>query len=296
MDIESMANGKTGFPLLAQRIALNPDYESFIFRKFDRLSARNLLHLEGKLAYLEHKLDQADERAALPSADNESRRSIRAWEAFEENAADPARPEHMHMKLTEQIQETLKEYQALLRQNQIAALEAPKNRAFDVAYNQFHEDVRDEFGHTKRRRPLFAGLAECRLGEGNRRDLVAVRRPADKDLLSRFLQDHWIFKTTRVTDESEHIKENHVAWVAAGISTLVAAILLLGAIVILRLLKEEKAQLGVIATLMVLFAGSVGILTNARRAEIFAATAAYTAVLVVFVSSNSVSCTCKPGG
>jgi hypothetical protein len=110
MDVESMASGKNGFPLLAQRIALSPDYESFIFRKFDRLSARNLLHLEGKLAYLEHKLDQTDEKAALPSADNESRRSIRAWEAFEENALDPLRPEHVHMKLVEQVQETLKEY------------------------------------------------------------------------------------------------------------------------------------------------------------------------------------------
>ena len=35
-----------------------------------------------------------------------------------------------------------------------------------------------------------------------------------------------------------------------------------------------------------LFAASVGILTNARRAEVFGATAAYAAVLVVFVSST----------
>lgn len=213
MDVESMASGKAGFPALAQRIALSPDYESFIFRKFDRLSARNLLHLESKLVYLEHKLDQADDKAALPSADNESRRSIRAWEAFEENAADPARPEHIRMKIAEQVQETLKEYrklhstptnssnpslikteEALLRQNQIAALEAPTNRAFEVAYNQFHDDVNDECGHIKRRRPLLAGLSEFRLGGGNRRDLVAVRRLAEKDILSRFLQDHWMFK------------------------------------------------------------------------------------------------------
>jgi hypothetical protein len=36
----------------------------------------------------------------------------------------------------------------------------------------------------------------------------------------------------------------------------------------------------------VLFAACVGILTNARRDQIFGATAAYSAVLVVFVSSN----------
>lgn len=35
-----------------------------------------------------------------------------------------------------------------------------------------------------------------------------------------------------------------------------------------------------------LFAACVGILTNARRDQIFGATAAYAAVLVVFVSSD----------
>ncbi|KAG7284292.1 hypothetical protein NEMBOFW57_010661 [Staphylotrichum longicolle] len=220
------------------------NYESFVFRKFDRLSARNLLHLEARLAYLEHKLDQSDEEAALPSADNETQ-------------------------------------EALLRQNQIAVLEAPKKRALDVAYNQSYDGIKDELGHIKRRRPLLAGLA-------------------DKDLLSQFLQDHWMFKrhlkTTKVTDDTEHIKENHVAWVAAGVSTIIAAILLLGAIVTLRLLTEENTRLGLIALFTVLFAASVGILTNARRAEIFAATAANAAVLVVFMSSDPGNCTCKLGG
>lgn len=41
-----------------------------------------------------------------------------------------------------------------------------------------------------------------------------------------------------------------------------------------------------IAAFTVLFAVSVGLLTNAKRVEIFAATAAYAAVLVVFVSGD----------
>jgi len=35
-----------------------------------------------------------------------------------------------------------------------------------------------------------------------------------------------------------------------------------------------------------LFGAIIGLLTNARRPEIFASTAAYTAVLVVYVSTN----------
>ena len=43
--------------------------------------------------------------------------------------------------------------------------------------------------------------------------------------------------------------------------------------------------MGLMAMFMVLFAISVAVLTNAKRAEIFASTAAYAAVLVVFASS-----------
>ncbi|KAI1467855.1 uncharacterized protein F4812DRAFT_459139 [Daldinia caldariorum] len=62
--------------------------------------------------------------------------------------------------------------------------------------------------------------------------------------------------------------------VTSIVSTIAAAILLLGAIALLRLLNQGSAQLGVIAMFMVLFAVSVGVLTNARRSEIFASTAA----------------------
>jgi hypothetical protein len=44
--------------------------------------------------------------------------------------------------------------------------------------------------------------------------------------------------------------------------------------------------LGLLTVFTLLFAGSIGLLTNARRAEVFAATAAYAAVLVVFVSGD----------
>ncbi|EKJ76081.1 hypothetical protein FPSE_03713 [Fusarium pseudograminearum CS3096] len=104
-----MATTASGFPGLAQNIASTPDYETFIFRKFDRLSARNLLHLESRLAYLEWKLDRADEQA-MQSQDNETLRSMRAWEAFEENAKDQSRAENARMAIAEEIKKTLGEY------------------------------------------------------------------------------------------------------------------------------------------------------------------------------------------
>lgn len=102
---------RTGFPALADNTANNPNYETFIFRKFDWLSARNLLHLESRLAYLEQKLNQLDVQAV--HGDNEELRSIRSWEAFEENAKDKDRPEHARMIIEREIREVLKEYREI---------------------------------------------------------------------------------------------------------------------------------------------------------------------------------------
>ena len=62
--------------------------------------------------------------------------------------------------------------------------------------------------------------------------------------------------------------------------------LLIGAIVSLYVVTQPAAKLGLVAMYTVLFASSVTLCTNARRAEVFAATAAYAAVLVVFVSGD----------
>jgi hypothetical protein len=83
-----------------------------------------------------------------------------------------------------------------------------------------------------------------------------------------------------------HFSESRIAFAVAALSVLLAAILLVGAIVNLYLVQSNLKRLGLIGVYTGMFAGSVGILTNARRAELFVSTAAYAAVLVVFVSGN----------
>lgn len=290
MDVER-TNSETkakGFRALAERIARGPDHEIFIFRRFDQLSARNIINLESRLAYLESKLEVADQ-IAEKSEDITTLISTECWEGFESSADDPVRPEHGRMKLVKEISHALKEYhEALIRQSQIAVLDDPRERALQVALHLSSDDEYDDLGIKKTtRRPLVYGVAGERLAVENHPDLVAVRRPVESDVLSRLLQDHWMFKKVSQGDGTTYIAENHVRWAAAVISTLVAAILLLGAIVLLRVFKSESAQQGMIAMFVVLFSASVRVLTNARRAEIFAATAAYAAVLVVFISSSA---------
>jgi hypothetical protein len=70
------------------------------------------------------------------------------------------------------------------------------------------------------------------------------------------------------------------------VNVLLAAVLLFGAIFNLYFVTEDQKRLGLVAGYTVAFAVCVGLLTNARRSEIFGACAAYAAVLVVFVSGN----------
>jgi hypothetical protein len=72
-----------GFPALAAWIGRDPDNETFVFRKFDRLSARNLLQLQCQLIQLEDEIDKLDD-AARKSPDLDARQASRRREKLKE--------------------------------------------------------------------------------------------------------------------------------------------------------------------------------------------------------------------
>lgn len=118
-------------------------------------------------------------------------------------------------------------------------------------------------------------------------DLFTLANPIEEDYLSRFLQNHWLFKRRQTSEQYARTtvyKNAHITRTVAALDLVLAALLLIGAIVNLYFVPHAKAKLGLVAMYTILFASSIALCTNARRAEIFAATAAYAAVLVVFVS------------
>ena len=155
-------------------------------------------------------------------------------------------------------------------------LQRPGNRVFGVFSNWF-----------SKARP-FVGYGRNLLEEQN--DFVALGMTEEQDRLTRIMQDLGgrCLPGLRHSDSSEvkYYSERTVKKVIAGISIIMAALLLEGAIVALYLITDPRIRLGLIALFMVLFAGGIGLLSNAKRSEMFAATAAYAAVLVVFVSGN----------
>jgi hypothetical protein len=92
-----------GYPRLAAFVASDKDGSTTIFKRFNRLAARNLLILQSELAELEAKLDSFDK------ADGETRetaQSLRNWNEYKSRAEKA--PERM--ELINDIRKCLKEY------------------------------------------------------------------------------------------------------------------------------------------------------------------------------------------
>lgn len=72
---------RSGYPALATWRAGDPDSETSIYRKFDRLSARNYFFLQCQLLEPEAELDKHDE-ASWHNGTINSRLSLKRWETF----------------------------------------------------------------------------------------------------------------------------------------------------------------------------------------------------------------------
>jgi hypothetical protein len=120
-------------------------------------------------------------------------------------------------------------------------------------------------------------------------DLVALNKLAEEDYLSRIAHAYWPVRGKRNNDPFNRTliyKNVNICRAVTAIGLMLAAMLLVGAIVHLYFVLDPAAKLGFVAMYTLLFASSVAFCTNARRVEVFAATAAYAAVLVVFVSGD----------
>lgn len=103
---------KEGFADVARWISLDPDNETFIYRRFNQLAARNLLYLQSELLAIEKQLDELDKNDAL-SDDMTLKDSARTWEtlvSLHENGNTDAKT---RMDLIVKLRAKLKEYRSL---------------------------------------------------------------------------------------------------------------------------------------------------------------------------------------
>ncbi|KAI5865961.1 hypothetical protein GGS23DRAFT_362489 [Durotheca rogersii] len=299
-----------GFEKLAEWTASIPDYEAYIFRRFDRLSARNLQFLESELATLEEELQDEDQDARKHAGKAADAVTLRNWTKFEELAAREGTKESRRMKLGREINEKLKNYyEMLVLQSKIVAMGRPEKYQLSVVRKYFHGSdgiPEDELGNSQPRQPtgskdvekgadkgleydhsrLLAGPDESRLK--NKKELLALNPPSEKDLITQMIRSHPGFLPKEISPDGkrEYTNEKVIGRVAAILSVSLAIGLMLGAIFSLRAVQSDGGRIGLIVAFTVTFAVTVGILTDAKRAEVFASSAAYAAVLVVFVSGD----------
>jgi hypothetical protein len=98
-----------GFPSLAAFMSENSYSESFIFQRFDRLAARNLIYMQSELAELQKKMDDLDRQDNQPPFDLEARKCARSWEDFE-RIKDHNSKQQERWDLMIKIKEKLREY------------------------------------------------------------------------------------------------------------------------------------------------------------------------------------------
>ncbi|KAM0249351.1 hypothetical protein ACHAQJ_009112 [Trichoderma viride] len=103
---------KEGFAQVARWIALDPDKEAFMYRRFDELAARNLLYLQSELLVLEYQLNQLDKNDAN-SSDMDLRDAIMTWETLVRQCNSGNEGARVRMDLVVEMRAKLKEYRAL---------------------------------------------------------------------------------------------------------------------------------------------------------------------------------------
>ena len=101
-----------GYPSLAAFIASDCDKSIAIYRRFDRLSARNLLYLQSELVELEARQDALD--AEYLRGTTEDKKSARNWHTLKLRAAEPGNTaEKERVEISEEIRKKFKEYRTI---------------------------------------------------------------------------------------------------------------------------------------------------------------------------------------
>ena len=155
-------------------------------------------------------------------------------------------------------------------ESDILALKSPAHRVLG--------DLRRECGGWKRNEqgkwsqenlPIFEGSSmEDRLKD--EKDLCVLAPPVERDRLTKFLEGPFSF----FFRDADFISHRKIEALVSFISMVVALLFLLGALWGLYGVSDAAAQLLMLSGFAVAFGGALGLLTNARRQDVFAATAA----------------------
>lgn len=258
---------------------MDSDSDLSIYRRFGALNGRNLLYLQSELHDLETQLHDLDIDADRRTHGNDAWATPRSWRALNRTEGE------RHLEVVIKLRLRLDEYnRALNHQAWLLSLKGPKRRPWMNMVNYMRAN-RTEMTETDAHfvRDEFRG------------DLVALRSE-ERELLSAFL-GRYSFGFFGSKNNKSHSADGQMISFSDGkirsfvrvLAIVVSSVLPILAIVVLYFIKSPTAQLGAIVAFSALCSTALALLSNAKNFEIIAATAAYGAVQVVFVSGNATS-------
>jgi len=270
------ADRLSGYPALANLMGQHGSMA--LYKQFADLSAHSLLMQQVELLDLQRELDNQqglglDEKATASMH------------------SQPPNDGHWQLVLT--IRQRLKEYhEAVLRQAAIKNL--PKPNEYDTKV------LRDWLGREKGGNNFLSGVEDLPWLESETSDLVAVSS-RDFDSITRWTAETlvpWLYRSKILKrapisgqEELGLVEWNEATYLrtARGVSVVVSSLIPSLAIVILYFIHNLIARILTAMGLSFVFSIALALSTPARPAEIFAASAAFAAVQVVFIGSTSLS-------
>ncbi|KAK4892340.1 hypothetical protein LTR27_009174 [Elasticomyces elasticus] len=294
-----------GYPRLA---AFQCSEDNFgLYRAFDYLHSRTILDLQAELSCLEQELELLDAHDVLPepTRDDNLDGGLRLKDrAYDIEACLKSGSTRTRVTVLKDIRDRLDEYDKLLvNARAVSSFQRPSNRVYRNVRKYMHNtkplcdaDMRSirckEDVITLRQGREYAnfdGFVERAL----RCVDVHILKPifkTKKPPLERFLCTPELHKKT--TNKYIHYySSSRINRVVGMIITVVIFILLIVPVITMYRLTSFGNQattldaVGILIVFTMLFSAAMSLLTKASRHELFAASAAYCAILVVFISN-----------
>lgn len=283
-------DGFGGYARLARVMGDVPDVA--IFKRFAHLSVESLLHYQAEICSLEKRL------AEFQSEDKEDTTdSDRRWYAFNSqtlrDSADGDEGEDPNQWQTIlRLRELLKEYYAaMLLHQQVVDLNKPQQKQLQA--------LRDWMFYPHRGRILLADV-DVEVWKTTKLEELVTLEPKSTDGVTFSkstlglvrLYHRFIGRYLHKQEPEDHFRnsvvyrDDGVFKVIRVIKTLAACLMPIVGIVVLYVVQDMAARLGIIAAFTAIFAFTLCYFTPAGIKDIFSATAAFSAVLVVFVGAT----------
>jgi len=288
----------SGYPKLSGRMGLVP--EMAMFRRFGTLNAQMLLYMQSELIHLENELRELETEDSRSNQPYKSKYSRDAF--FLYNPITPG--DDRQLRLVMEIKAKLKEYnKALKLQSSLTSMPEPSK--YDLEYIQRYMETRD-MGPLIMTGPdadIWGSVAEPKLHVP---DLVALRARHNEDPFSKWITNtgmkifFWCgFHRWRKASPVHGLivyPDSKLLRITYWMTSLLASLLPVSSIIILYYITSTPGRLVIIAGFNIVIALCLLGLTNARRSEVFAVTAAFAAVQVVFIGTNGTNETSKNMG